>query len=128
MSVTGDSELEDGLSDISSMVHFIIYNLSSFTEFWQSSPLVTNVFSIPYLLSDSTFILRDTGCIFHFSIQIMKANRKAPDGTPRFAVSHLGLFCLPMSHKKDTRLIWVKHTRSMISAFVQRSLRCALNG
>ena len=22
--------------------------------------------------------------------------------------SHLGLFCLPMSHKKDARLIWVK--------------------
>ena len=25
-----------------------------------------------------------------------------------FAASHLGLFCLPMSHKKDARLIWVK--------------------
>ena len=31
----------------------------------------------------------------------------APDGTPRFAASHLGLFCLPMSHKKDARLLWV---------------------
>ena len=38
----------------------------------------------------------------------MSANRIAPDGTPRFAASHLGLFCLPMSHKKDDRLIWVK--------------------
>ena len=28
---------------------------------------------------------------------------------PRFAASHLGLFCLPMSHKKDARLIWVKY-------------------
>ena len=37
----------------------------------------------------------------------MSANRIAPDGTPRFAASHLGLFCLPMSHKKDARLIWV---------------------
>ena len=35
------------------------------------------------------------------------ANRIAPDGTPRFAASHLGLFCLPMSHKKDARFIWV---------------------
>ena len=26
----------------------------------------------------------------------------------RFAASHLGLFCLPMSHKRDARLIWVK--------------------
>ena len=38
----------------------------------------------------------------------MKSNRIAPDGTPRFAASHLGLFCLPMYHKKDARLIWVK--------------------
>ena len=35
----------------------------------------------------------------------MSANRIALDGTPRFAASHLGLFCLPMSHKKDARLI-----------------------
>ena len=27
---------------------------------------------------------------------------------PHFAASHLGLFYLPMSHKKDARLIWVK--------------------
>ena len=29
---------------------------------------------------------------------------------PRFAASHLGLpvSCLPMSHKKDAKLIWVK--------------------
>ena len=26
---------------------------------------------------------------------------------PRFAASHLGLFCLPISHNKDARLIWV---------------------
>ena len=30
--------------------------------------------------------------------------------SPRFAASHLDLFCLPMSHKKDARLvIWVKY-------------------
>ena len=40
-------------------------------------------------------------------MKFMKANRIAPDGTPRFAASHLGLFCLPMSHKKDARFIWV---------------------
>ena len=40
-------------------------------------------------------------------MKIMSANRIAPDGTPRFAASHLGLFYLPMSHKKDARLIWV---------------------
>ena len=36
------------------------------------------------------------------------ANRIAPDRTPRFAASHLELFCLPMSRKKDARLILVK--------------------
>ena len=42
-------------------------------------------------------------------MKITLANQIAPDGTPRFAASHLGLFFgLPMSYKKDTRLIWVK--------------------
>ena len=36
------------------------------------------------------------------------SNRIAPDGTPRFAASHLGLFCLPMSHEKEARLKWIK--------------------
>ena len=42
--------------------------------------------------------------LFNFSKKILQANRIAPDGTPRSAVSHLGLFCLPMSHKRDARL------------------------
>ena len=46
----------------------------------------------------------------------MKSNRIAPDGTPRFAASHLGLFCLPMYHKKDARLIWVKSYHSIFFA------------
>ena len=41
-------------------------------------------------------------------MKVTIANRIAADGTPRFAASHLGLFCLPMSHKKDARLIWIK--------------------
>ena len=41
-------------------------------------------------------------------MKIMSSNRIAPDGTAHFAASHLGLFCLPMSHNKDARLIWVK--------------------
>ena len=74
-------------------------------------PLVTNGLSNPYHLDESTFILGAMGVVFHFYfiflMKIIKANRIAPDGTPRFAASHLGLFCLPMSHKKDARLIWV---------------------
>ena len=41
-------------------------------------------------------------------MKIFCANRIAPDGTPRSAASHLGLFCLPMSHKRDSRLKLVK--------------------
>ena len=50
--------------------------------------------------------------IFHFSMKNIKASRIAPDGAPRFAASHLGLFCwllyFYMSHKKDDRLIRVQ--------------------
>ena len=41
-------------------------------------------------------------------MKIKIANSIASDGRPRFAASHLWLSCLPMSHKKDARLIWVK--------------------
>ena len=40
-------------------------------------------------------------------MKFLSANRIDPDETPRFAASHLGLFCLPMSNKKDAGLIWV---------------------
>ena len=38
----------------------------------------------------------------------------APDVSPRFAASHLGLFCLPMSHKKDAWLMWVNNVYSAL--------------
>ena len=49
--------------------------------------------------------------LFHFLMKIMSANRIAPDGMSRSAASHLGPFCLPMSYKKDARLIWVNLLR-----------------
>ena len=71
-------------------------------------PLVTNGLSHPYPLDESIFIFRGFrskfSFLFHFSMKIMSANRIAPDGTPHFAVTHLGLICLSMSHKKDTGL------------------------
>ena len=42
---------------------------------------------------------------FHFSVKFLQSNRIAPDGMPHYAGSHLGLCCLPMSNKKDARLI-----------------------
>ena len=45
--------------------------------------------------------------IYNF-FQILKvANSDEPDQTPRSVSSDLVLHCLPMSCKKDTRLIWV---------------------
>ena len=43
--------------------------------------------------------------LFQFSMNVLSAKRIAPGGTPRFVASHLGLNCLPMSHKKDDDLI-----------------------
>ena len=58
--------------------------------------LVTNGFSHPYHLAESIFIFRGIRSIFFFFIFIsFFTNRIAPDGTPRFAASHLDLFCLP---------------------------------
>ena len=50
--------------------------------------------------------------VFIISIQILIDHpvRKHgdPDQTPHSVASDLGLHCLPMSYKKDARLIWVK--------------------
>ena len=43
--------------------------------------------------------------LFKFEKKLLYANRGEPDQMPRFAASDLVLHCLPMSHKKDTRLI-----------------------
>ena len=68
-------------------------------------PLVTYGLSHPHHLDESIFVSRGIASIFsgsfHFPMKIMPANRIASDETPRFAASYLGLFCLPMSHKKE---------------------------
>ena len=50
--------------------------------------------------------------VFSIFIQISKetsvANSGEPDQTQRFVTSDLVLHCLSMSHKKDTKVIWVK--------------------
>ena len=38
-------------------------------------------------------------------MKFLQANRIAPDGTPRSVASHLGLFCLPMSHKREVKIL-----------------------
>ena len=71
--------------------------------------ILTNGFSHRNQLGESTFIFMgvssDIYYLSHFSMKFLCANRIAPDGMPSSAASHLGLYCLPMSHKKDARLI-----------------------
>ena len=73
------------------------------------NPLIMHGFSHHYQLDEFTFILRGTRSDFNFLFHILTnsflANRIAQDGMPHFAASHLGLYFLPMSHKKDATLI-----------------------
>ena len=86
----------------------MVYKLPQLTEL---NPYVTIELSHSYHLDKSTFILGASGVffllffLFHFSMKFMSAKRIAP--CARFAASHLGLFCLPMSHEKDAMLILV---------------------
>ena len=72
---------------------------------------MTNGLSHPYHLDESTSMFRGSrrcsSFLFHFSMKIYKANRIAIDGIPRLAASHLELFCLPLSHKKDARPLYI---------------------
>ena len=58
----------------------------AFLGFKIINPLVTNGLSHLYHLDESTSIFRgirsNFSFLFNFSIKIMSANRKAPDGTP----------------------------------------------
>ena len=38
----------------------------------------------------------------------MQANSGDPNQTPHSVASNMSLHCLPVSHKKDARHIWVK--------------------
>ena len=75
---------------------------------YEFNPLLMNGFSHHYPLAESAFIFRgvrsDFYFLYDFSMKCLRANRRAPDGTPRSAASHLGLYCLPVSHKKEARL------------------------
>ena len=81
-----------------------------------------NGLSQPYDLDESTFVFRgirsNFSILFHFAMKFMKTYRMSPDGTPHNAGSHLGIFRLPLSHKKVARLIWVNNllgTKSIYS-------------
>ena len=92
--------------------------LTTIDCFIELNPLVTNGLSHLYHFDESTSIYRgirsNFSFLFHFSMKFLYADRKVPDGMLRFAASHLWLFCLPISHKKNARLIWVNNVSSKI--------------
>ena len=65
---------------------------------------MTNGFAHQYQMDESTLIFRGVMSDFYFlsrfSMKFLCAHRIAPDGMPCSAASHLGLFCLPMSHTR----------------------------
>ena len=79
------------------------------------NPYMMNGLSHPY--HESTFIFRGIGSdfsvLFHFLMKFILANRIAPDGTPCFAASHLGLLCLSMSIKRMLGLCWLMKKTDM---------------
>ena len=46
------------------------------------------------------------------------ANRREPNQTPQYAASDLDLHCLPMSHKKDAMLKWVKMVKNLPDVYI----------
>ena len=65
---------------------------------------MTNGISHPYHLDPSIFIFRGVRSSFSFFISFSDEIHLSKQNIPRwkrFTASHLGLFCLPMSHKKE---------------------------
>ena len=109
-----------------------IYSISSYSVLFQLRrrsyhSCNTRLF---YLICDGwTFPSLSNGCVhfhlslkrrnfsflFHFSMKFVKANKIAPDGTPRLIESHLGLIRLLLIHKKHARIICVLHFHRIMS-------------
>ena len=74
------------------------------------NPFKPNGISQCYQLDHSISVFRVVGQYFSFFSNFKRnlfANSGEPDQTPHFVASDLVFHCLPMSHKKAARLIWV---------------------
>ena len=75
---------------------------------------MTNGLSHRYHLDESIFIFRDIRCSFFIFISFFDENPASKQNSPRWDAAFWGvisgLFCLPVSHKKDDRLIWVNYS------------------
>ena len=56
----------------------------------------------------------------------MLANSGEPEQTPQSAASGLVLHCLPMTHKKDTRQIWVKSRYGLVTDMSDFNVKTSL--
>ena len=69
-----------------------------------------------------------SGELFHFysfsnRMILLLANREDPDQMPRSVASDLGLHCLPISQKRDTRLIWMDELGFYVPSTVFQSFQ-----
>ena len=72
---------------------------------------MTNGLFHPYHLDESMFNYRGIRSDFTF----FDENHVSKRNSPSFATSHLELFCLPMSHTKDARIVWVNSVFDVLS-------------
>ena len=68
------------------------------------NPLMTNGLPRRYHLGESTLIFSGVRCVVLFFHRFFRWNISVQTEYPQNAASHLGLFCLPMSHIKDNGL------------------------
>ena len=96
-----------------SKVKCVEFRICSFDEN-SINPFMLNGISRRYQLEQSISVLRDVRWYFfhfysNFNRKLCKQTVETPHQTLRSVASDLGLYYLPMSHKKDTRHIWVKN-------------------
>ena len=85
-------------------------------QFLMINPFMPNEFSHLYQLDEFIYNFRVVGWYFlKFLFNLFYVYSGEPDQMLCYAAFDLGLPCVPMSHKKDDRLIWVKHHISKYS-------------
>ena len=104
---------------------YIAFHCDDVSLLTNVNPFKPNGISHCYHLDQSISVLRDAGCYFSVCSNFHRTFCKQTVETLircRFlAASDLVLHCLPMSHKKEARFIWVKPVRSFVRV-------CCLSG
>ena len=101
--------------DESGSAHFVRLATLLYSMF-DINPYKPNELSHPHTLGESICYLRDVRSIFFFhfySICKWNSRKQRVKTLIRRRIMRLGLHCLPISHKKDTRLIWIKQERGI---------------